>query len=173
MTLTRRALLGSGLSVPLLGLPCGPTAARGVDDAFAQLLAAHVNDVGDEIPAVFARGGLAVSGYDTVAYFTEGRPRPGSDAHRLKWRGAVWRFASADHRDAFEMKPSTYAPQFGGYCAYTVANGYPMKSEPDVWTIHEGRLYLNFNATIQALWLRDRTRYIEMARDNWNRLHKS
>lgn len=158
MTMTRRALLASGLTVPFLGLPgAGLTAARQAD----------------EIPAVFTRDGLAVSGYDPVAYFTDSRARPGSDLYRLKWRGAVWRFASADHLDAFEMRPSHYAPQFGGYCAYTVANGYPMKAEPDVWTIYEGRLYLNFNASIQVLWQRDRAHYIQVARENWNRFDKS
>lgn len=174
MTLTRRRLIASGLSVPLVGLYLTrPAAAQALGDVLAQVLAGPVDPPTGEIPAVFTRGGLAVSGYDTVAYFTDGQPRPGSDAYRLRWRGAIWRFATSAHRDAFEMNPATYAPQFGGYCAYTVANGYPMKSEPDVWTIHEGRLYLNFNASIKAMWQRDIAHYIEAARENWRRFDKS
>lgn len=161
MRYSRRALLASGLSVPFLGLAgAGRALAAGTGSA-------------DELPAVFTRDGLAVSGYDPVAYFTEGRARPGLDSYRLRWHGAVWSFASEENRSTFEGNPAAYAPQFGGYCAYTVANGRPMKAEPDVWTIHEGRLYLNFNDSIRILWRRDMARNIAAARVQWRGFDKS
>lgn len=124
------------------------------------------------IPPVFTRKGLALSGYDAVAYFSDGGPIVGRSEHRLKWRGAIWQFASAEHRQAFEMDPNAYAPQFGGYCAYTVAEGRPRKAEPDLWTIHAGRLYLNYDATLQKLWRQDMTRYVAEAEKNWALIQK-
>ena len=174
MTFTRRSLIASGFSIPFLGLPrASRSEGWGRGDVGQALPYARSGITTGEIKAVYTRDGLAISGYDPVAYFTEGRPVPGSDRHRLRWHGAVWQFASEVNRRAFEMNPAVYAPQFGGYCAYTVANGYPMKAEPDVWTIHEGCLYLNFNASIRILWQRDMVHYIALARENWRSFDKS
>jgi YHS domain-containing protein len=162
MTITRRALLFGSLALPLSQAVAATVRAAPLDGV-----------VSGEVSAVFTRDGFALGGYDTVAYFTEGRAREGSPDYRMKWRGAVWQFASDANRQVFEMNPRAYAPQFGGYCAYTVANGYPMKSEPDVWTIHAGRLYLNFNSSIQLLWRRDMAQYIDRARGAWRRIDKN
>ena len=68
-------------------------------------------------------GSLAIDGYDAVAYFTEGKPVKGSSEHEFGWRDATWRFSSPANKDRFVADPERYAPQYGGYCAYAVANG--------------------------------------------------
>ena len=111
--------------------------------------------------------GLAIRGYDPVAYQIEGRPVEGRGEHALKWRGATWRFASASNRERFEAEPERYAPRYGGYCAYAVANGYTASVDPDAWKIVDGRLYLNYSRSIQAEWEKDVAGHIERADRNW------
>ena len=83
---------------------------------------------------------LAVSGYDAVAYFTEGRAVEGSDDFKLEHNGAEWRFASAENREAFAANPVKYAPQYGGYCAWAVSQGYTASTDPEAWKNVEGKL---------------------------------
>ena len=118
-------------------------------------------------PMIHARSGLAIGGYDPVAYFTQGKPVKGKSAHKVMWKGAVWTFASAAHREAFEADPRRYAPQFGGYCAYAVSRGYTAKTDPKAWKVHEGRLYLNYSTQVRTLWSRDIPGNIALARGNW------
>lgn len=118
-------------------------------------------------PMIHARSGLAIGGYDPVAYFTQGKPVKGKSAHKVMWKGAFWTFASAAHREAFEADPRRYAPQFGGYCAYAVSRGYTAKTDPKAWKVHEGRLYLNYSTQVRTLWSRDIPGNIALARGNW------
>ena len=111
--------------------------------------------------------GRAVGGYDTVAYFTEGRAVPGSSEFSHNWQGATWLFTSADHRDAFAADPEKYAPQFGGYCAYAISTNHAIKGRPDVWSIHEGKLYLNLGPGAQEKWDKDVPGNIAKAVNNW------
>lgn len=115
-------------------------------------------------------GGLAIDGYDPVAYFTDGRPVEGSSEFSFAWQGATWRFASAAHRDLFAGSPGKYAPQYGGYCAYAVAQGHTADIDPAAWTVVDGRLYLNYDLEIQKKWLADRDRFIRAADANWPEL---
>jgi len=96
--------------------------------------------------------GVAIRGADTVAYFTEGKPVQGSDEFTTRWNGATWKFASQKHLDLFIENPEKYAPQYGGYCAYGVAQNNLVKIEPENWTIVDGKLYLNFNDGLQKKW---------------------
>ena len=112
-------------------------------------------------------GGVAIKGYDPVAYFAEGHPAEGSDDYEVEWRDATWRFANAENRDAFEADPEKYAPQYGGYCAYAVSQGYTAKGEPKVWKIVNGKLYLNFSKGVQKTWQRDIPGHIKSANANW------
>lgn len=121
-------------------------------------------------PVNQAEDGLSLGGFDAVAYFTEGRPVQGSAAHELSWNGATWRFASAANLAAFRADPHAYAPQFGGYCAWAASQGYIAPGDPQVWRIVDGRLYLNFNARAQALWLQDVPGAIARAEANWPRI---
>jgi len=88
--------------------------------------------------------GLAIKGYDPVAYHKEGKPVKGSNKFELKWKDATWRFASTEHRDLFRADPEKYAPRYGGYCAWAVAQGTTASVDPkNAWKIVDGKLYLN------------------------------
>jgi YHS domain-containing protein len=116
---------------------------------------------------VFVDGGHAIRGTDPVAYFTEGRPVPGDPAFAHDWMGATWIFASAANRDAFAADPEAYAPQYGGYCAWAVAEGYKAPIDPSAWSIVDDRLYLNYDRRIQSRWERDIPGFIARADANW------
>ncbi|MEM9811217.1 MAG: YHS domain-containing (seleno)protein [Pseudomonadota bacterium] len=117
--------------------------------------------------AIYAEGGVAIDGTDAVAYFTEGKPVAGSSDHTFDWNGATWRFSSAANRDTFAADPEAYAPQYGGYCAWAVSEGYTASTVPDAWRIEEGKLYLNFSRRVQRRWERDIPGNIARADANW------
>jgi hypothetical protein len=119
---------------------------------------------------VNAPRGLAVQGYDVVAYFTDGRPVRGLARYAHRWQNAEWRFASAEHRDAFAAAPERYAPQYGGFCAYGVAQGYRVDIDPEAWRIVDDRLYLNYSHSVNRTWLSDVPGYIRQADQHWTRL---
>lgn len=164
MTLSRRNFL-------LAGSCAAPFVVSSAVAAVAEAMheAAQATPVPD-IRAVYARDGFALGGWDPVAYFRRGAPAEGRPEHRLKFHGAVWLFESEENCIAFEMDPLAYKPRFGGYCAYTVANGMPLKSDPHAWTIHEGRLYLNYNLTLRILWRRDIPGNIARGEREWARI---
>ena len=112
----------------------------------------------------------AIRGYDPVAYFTEGRPVEGESAHRIEWKGAVWSFASAGNRAAFEADPEKYAPRYGGYCAWAVSRGYTASIDPEAWRIVDGALYLNYSRSVQARWEKDVPGNIARADRHWPEL---
>ena len=85
---------------------------------------------------------LGLKGYDPVAYFTLGAATPGVAAYEFVWDGVRYRFASARHRDMFRADPDRYSPQFGGQCAMNMANGNVRESDPTIWVISNGRLYV-------------------------------
>jgi len=116
---------------------------------------------------VYSDSSGAIRGYDPVAYFTQSRPVKGSREFTHRWNGATWRFASAENRDRFAAEPEKYAPQYGGYCAYGVASGYAVKIEPDAWSVVDGRLYLNYDRSVQKSWQADVPGYIRKADANW------
>ena len=120
-------------------------------------------------PPVFTdfRSKLALDGYDAVAYFKGGKPVKGVDAHAVSWNGATWRFASAENKAAFEADPKAFAPQFGGYCAWAVSEGYTAKGDPNHWRIVDNKLYLNYNASVQTSWAKDIPRRIVKGDKNW------
>lgn len=89
------------------------------------------------------RKGLAIKGYDPVAYFTMNEPTKGSAEITYQWSGAEWRFATTEHRDMFVNDPAKYAPQFGGSCAVAAATGHSVSASPKQWRIENGHLYLN------------------------------
>jgi YHS domain-containing protein len=109
------------------------------------------------------RSDTAINGYDTVAYFTAGKAVKGEDSLATDWMGAKWKFSTQANLDLFRANPEKYAPQYGGYCAYGVAQGYLVKVEPEQFTVRDGRLYLNFDADVQALWLKDPAGFIQQA----------
>jgi YHS domain-containing protein len=98
-----------------------------------------------------------------VAYFTKNAPVKGLDAHTYDYKGAKWKFSSDENLQLFKGNPDKYSPQYGGYCAYAVANDSLAKVDPDQFTILEGKLYLNYDASIQKDWLKDRANFIKKA----------
>lgn len=113
---------------------------------------------------------VAVGGYDPVSYFSEGGPVKGSDDYTLIHNGAEWHFATAGNRDAFRRDPERYAPQYGGYCAWAVAQGSTAKGDPMNWKIVNGKLYLNYNSEIQKRWEQNIPENIRAADRNWPRV---
>lgn len=116
--------------------------------------------------------GVVIKGYDPVAYFTEKMPVKGDKDFEYEWSGARWRFANAKNLEMFKDDPEKYAPRYGGYCAYGVANNYLVKIEPEAWTIYEGRLYLNYNLNVREQWKEDIPGNIEKADANWPNLRE-
>ncbi|GAB5504358.1 YHS domain-containing (seleno)protein [Pyruvatibacter sp.] len=110
---------------------------------------------------------VAVSGYDPVAYFREGKPVEGSSAFELEHEGYTYRFANQTNLDDFIADPEAFAPQYGGYCAWAVSQGYTASADPDNWTIVDGKLYLNYNDDVQSTWETDIPGFIEKADSNW------
>ncbi|MDJ0945438.1 MAG: YHS domain-containing (seleno)protein [Kiloniellales bacterium] len=110
---------------------------------------------------------LAVSGYDPVAYFTQGKPVEGRRDLEYEWRGATWRFADAANLTAFKADPEAYAPQYGGYCAWAVAQGYTASTDPEAWRIVDGKLYLNYSRSVQKTWEEDIPGNIAKGDQNW------
>lgn len=120
-----------------------------------------------QTPIYFSGGDSAINGYDTVAYFTVGRPVEGKAEIAVMWKGAVWRFSSQANRQTFESNPRAYAPQYGGYCAYGVSMGYRDSTEPDAWKITGGKLYLIRTKYVQTIWKLDMGTHIARANVNW------
>lgn len=116
---------------------------------------------------VFSEGGIAINGYDPVAYYTTGGPVEGSTDHMAEWNGSKWLFSNAENKSSFEENPEKFAPQYGGYCAYAVSRGYTASTQSDAWTIYEGKLYLNYNKAVRLLWSQDIPGHISSADSNW------
>jgi YHS domain-containing protein len=130
----------------------------------ASLLSSGLANAGE----VFSKAGVAINGYDAVAYFTEGGPVKGSSQFFAPYKGAVFHFSTAGNREAFVRDPARYAPQYGGYCAYGTAKGYKAPTEPQAFSIVDGKLYLNYNDDIKATWSTDIEGYIQKADGNWD-----
>ena len=152
MALNRRAFLTLAVAAPAAGLAAPLLGSRTVAAAK---------------PAVYADDGIAIDGSDPVAYFTEGRPVAGKADLTHDWMGVSWRFSSEENRAAFAANPEGYAPQYGGYCAYAVSEGYTASIVPEAWKIVDGKLYLNYSRRIQRRWERDIPGRIAAADANW------
>ena len=118
-------------------------------------------------PSVYSVDGVAIGGYDPVGYFDHLQPVKGSPEYAAEWSGATWHFASEANRSRFLENPELFAPQYGGYCAYAVSQGSIAKTEPDAFTIHDGKLYLNYDLAVQRIWRWDVPGNIEAADENW------
>ena len=113
-------------------------------------------------------GGVAIEGYDPVAYFTERRAMKGSQEFAYDWLGVTWHFANAQHRDLFESNPVRYAPQYGGHCAGGAAFGESTANiDPEAWAIVDGKLYLQYSMAALEAWQPDRDAQIATADRKW------
>jgi YHS domain-containing protein len=123
---------------------------------------------GPEINATIT--GLALRGYDPVAYFTDHRPVPGDYSITAQYDGATYRFASESHKALFEKEPAKYVPQYGGFCAFGTAQGYKVDGDPNVWKIVDNKLYLNIAKKVAVRWREDIPGYIKTADEKWQTL---
>lgn len=145
----RRLVLGAGIAAALM--------ANTVRAANAEIYTRVFSD-------------LAVGGYDPVAYFTQGQPVKGDSSFSHKYKGATWRFASTANRDLFIANPEKYEPQFGGYCAWAVAQGDTASGDPLKWKIVDNKLFLNYDEEVQKKWEADIPGFIRKANQNWPRI---
>lgn len=118
-------------------------------------------------PPVFSTSEGAIRGYDPVAYFTEGKPVKGDDQYTFEWKGEIYKFANAENRTLFEANSEKYAPQYGGYCAYAVSEGYTASTLPEAWSIVGDKLYLNYSLGVRDKWSQDIPGRIAAADRNW------
>lgn len=122
---------------------------------------------GEKVLVNLDRAGVAIQGYDPVAYFTDKRPVKGRSDIRSKYRGAVYHFANEAHKVTFDADPAKYAPQFGGWCAYAAALDALSPIDPNYWQIVDGRLILNHNDKAARLWREDVPGHLAKADKNW------
>jgi hypothetical protein len=116
---------------------------------------------------VNAHTGLAISGFDPVAYFTDGKPKIGRAKLELRMDGVVWRFFNEGNRAAFADHPEVYAPRFGGYDPVAVARGVSVPGHPMFWAVTGERLYLFYSAEARATFLADPGRILDAADRKW------
>lgn len=118
-------------------------------------------------PSVSIRDGLAINGYDPVAYFADHAALRGQEAYTVKFDGARFLFATAENRDRFLLDPEKYLPEFGGYSTFGMARGKLYAADPEVFDIIDGRLYLSRNDKVRDLWQQNPSGYIALAENNW------
>lgn len=116
--------------------------------------------------------GLALQGYDPVAYFEDSKAIQGKEAFSVEYMGARYQFSSETNKALFLKNPSQYEPQYGGYCAFGMSNGYKAPIQPEAFTIVNNKLYLNYNSKVKEQWLKEQTKRIEKANENWEKLIK-
>lgn len=122
---------------------------------------------------VFSTKKGAINGYDAVAYFTQSKPVVGDTKFSTKWKGATWYFATKENQAAFKANPEKYAPQFGGYCAYGTSQGHKAPTDPDAWTIVDGKLFLNYSNDVKKKWSKNQKELIEKAYVEWPKIKDS
>lgn len=130
-------------------------------------IAVRAAPAGDEPVVVNPKTGLAISGFDPVAYFTDRKPVFGSPDLELRVNGVVWRFRNEGDKAAFADHPEVYTPRFGGYDPVAVAHGKSVPGHPLFWAVTGERLYLFYSAQARAAFLAAPGRIIARANRNW------
>lgn len=116
------------------------------------------------------KDGIAIKGYDAVAYFNQGKAVKGDTSFSYQWQHGKWLFANQKNLQDFSLNPEKYAPQFGGFCAYGASRGYKADTDPQAFTVVGEKLYLNYNLKVKEEWLKDTARRIQLANAYWNTL---
>jgi hypothetical protein len=120
-----------------------------------------------ELIVINRHTGLAISGFDPVAYFTDGVAKPGRAGFEMSWSGAVWRFANEGNLAAFAADPEIYRPQFGGYDPVAIARGASTPGHPQIFLLADKRLYLFYNPEARDAFAADPDKVRREAEDNW------
>ncbi len=117
--------------------------------------------------------GIAIKGFDVVSYHEDGKAVQGSAQFQQRWSGVTWYFSSDEHAMLFANNPERYAPQYGGYCAYAVANNSVAPIDPHAYSVIDNKLYLNFSHSVKRRWSRNREEYIRVGNRNWPDLRRA
>jgi YHS domain-containing protein len=120
----------------------------------------------------YEKKGAVLEGYDMVSYHIVGKPVKGKKEFSYNWNNALWYFSSQENLNTFKASPEKYAPEYGGYCAWAAAQNYFAKSDPKAWKIVNGRLFFNYNKSIQRRWEKNTADNIQKADANWPVLRK-
>jgi YHS domain-containing protein len=121
-------------------------------------------------PGASAEETVAIKGYDTVAYFKSGKALKGTKDFTFSWHGMTWFFQSKENRDLFAASPEKYAPQYDGWCAWAMTEARKSATDPEVWKIVDGKLYLNCSRAAYEKWSRDIPGHIKKADEIWLRM---
>ena len=116
---------------------------------------------------VFTTKAGAINGYDPVAYFSAGKAVKGNPKFTFNWNDANWYFSSDANLKAFKANPEKYAPQYGGYCAYGLSFGHKASTEPEQFSVVNGKLYLNHDKDVKMKWVGDQRNCINKANSQW------
>ncbi len=111
--------------------------------------------------------GIAIQGYDPVAFFTDGKPVKGEEKFVSKHDGAIYFFASKEHKDLFNSEPAKYEPEFGGYCAYGVSRDRLVEIDVNAFQIVDGKLLLQYSKGVRDDFNKDQTGNLTKAHQNW------
>lgn len=114
--------------------------------------------------------GVAIKGYDPVAYFTANDAMKGKARFSADYNGATYHFTSAANRDVFLAEPAKYTPKYGGFCAYAVSQGYTAPVDPKAFSVVDGALYLNYSLSVRKIWSQDIPGNIEKGDANWPKI---
>ena len=137
--------------------------------AFTMLLSAESSGFAGDPPA----HAVAIKGYDTVAYFKDSKAVKGSESFTFPWHGMTWYFLTKENRDLFAAGPEKYAPQYDGYCAWALSENRIAITDPEVWKIINGKLYLNCSMAAYEKWSKDIPGNIKKADANWMKMLES
>jgi YHS domain-containing protein len=117
--------------------------------------------------------GVAINGFDPVAYFTLQKALEGNSNYSYEWSGSIWKFVSKDNLNLFQANPEKYAPQFGGYCAYGCSEKHLSPTDPKAFTIINDKLYLNYNQKVKEVWIKDTANRIQTANQYWKSIYNN
>ena len=152
--------------------------ARKILKSAAILLVSAVIGMSPGIPAVAApadvnvdNSGLAILGYDPVAYFEMNKPAKGKPEHTASHKGAVYHFVSERHRQLFVANPAKYVPAYGGWCSFGMRYGQTSRIDPLSWDIVDGRLFLTLNLGTRTVWQKGKTENITIADRLWEKIY--
>jgi YHS domain-containing protein len=118
------------------------------------------------------KNNIAIQGYDLVAFFESNKAIEGKKEISSKYNGAIYYFSSESNKALFLKKPEYYLPQFGGFCAYGMSEGYEAPIQPEAFTIVDNKLFLNYNLKVKEMWSKEQTARIEKATVNWEKIQK-
>lgn len=120
----------------------------------------------------YLKNGVAIQGYDPVAYFESNKAIQGKSDINTEYKKALYFFSTAKNKATFLKNPEKYVPQYGGYCAYGVSENHTSPTDPQAFTIVDDKLYLNYNLKVKEMWSKDREERIAKANENWKKLKK-